>query len=270
VIKVDAGTVPPRPARQIEVTQTLDTRQFQINGTLPLEVKATSSGLVPDLEDLLDLEALKKSIGVRAINPHEGLQVKEINTWGDQVAPQTERLWTIALDGDPIRAAEGPTEFHFPTPKAKDAAVVYQTYDDMNLAALPAPTLTLGQQTGSGAVGVKPAPSMTRWLVAGGSALALLLGGVIFAITRRKAGAGDRPLRARDVFKMPATLDGFSVVALLRRLRTSPLVSLQEPQHQELQQDLQKVQQSCFGNHGAPMSESDLKGIARKWLDLAC
>ena len=38
--------------------QTLDTRQFQINGALALEVKATASGLVPELDQLLDLDAM--------------------------------------------------------------------------------------------------------------------------------------------------------------------------------------------------------------------
>ena len=69
---------------------------------------------------------------------------------------------------------------------------------------------------------------------------------------------------------MPADVDGFAIVALLRRLHASPLVSLREPQRTELQQDLQRVQQTCFGGNGNAMSEADLRGLAEKWLRAAC
>ena len=268
VIKVGTGEAPARPASKVEITETLDTRQFQINGALPLEIKATASGLVPDLDQLLDIEALKKAIGVKAINPHEGLQVKELNTWGDQVAPRSERLWTIALDGDPIRAAEGLTEFKFPLPKSKDAVVVFQTYDDMNLTALPQPSTKIGRDvSGTGAL-AKTASHLGLWLAIC-AVIALLGGGAYFVFAKRLSGTSDGVVRARDVFKMPAVVDGFAVVALLRKLRTSPLVKLQEPQQQELQQDLQRVQQACFGSHGGALSESDLRSVAEKWLRLA-
>ena len=89
------------------------------------------------------------------------------------------------------------------------------------------------------------------------------------ALAKRGDAASERPLRARDVFKMPAEVDGFAVVALLRRLRTSPLVKLGESQQQELQQDLQRVQQTCFGSR-SQMSEADLRSLAEKWLRAAC
>ena len=268
VIKVGTGLAPARPASKVEITQTLDTRQFAINGALPLEIKATASGLVPDLDQLLDLEALKKAIGVKHINAHEGLQVKEINTWGDQVAPRSERLWTIALDGDPIRALEGATEFQFPPPKTKDIAVVYQTYNDMNLATLPQPSVTIGPAGSTGGLAAKPKSRLALWLGVC-AAVTLLSSGLLIVFAKRRTSPKAGPLRARDVFKMPDDVDGFAVVALLRRLRTSPLVDLREPQQVELQQDLQRVQQACFGANAA-MSETDLRGVVEKWLRLAC
>lgn len=268
VIKVGTGDVAPRPATKVEVVQTLDTRQFQINGALPLEIKATASGLVPELDQLLDLAALKRAIGVKAINPHEGLQIKEINTWGDQVAPRSERLWTILLNGDPIRAAEGLTEFQFPQPKSKDSAVVYQTYDDMNLATLPQPSTKIGRDVSGKGEPAKPKSNVGLWLTI--CALALVAGLAVRFFVKGQPSAADGTVQAREIFKMPAVVDGFAVVALLRRLRTSPLVKLPEPQQQELQQDLQRVQQSCFGVNGGAMSESDLRGVVEKWLRVAC
>src|SRR5205823_12447923 len=115
VIKITSDSSTPRPADNVELTQTLDTRQLLINGALPLEIKATARGLVPELDHLIDLDALKKSVAVKNVNVHDGLQIKELNTWDTKgVAPNSERLWTIALDSDPIRLADGQTEFHFP------------------------------------------------------------------------------------------------------------------------------------------------------------
>src|SRR6185295_13740602 len=96
-------------------------------------------------------------------------------------------------------------------------------------------------------------------LAVGGAGAVILLGGLIFAFAKRRGPAKERPLRARDVFKMPGEVDGFAVIALLRRMGTSPLVKLRDPQRQELQQDLQRVQQACFGAKSA-MSETDLRG----------
>lgn len=269
-IQVASSNVAPRPANQVEITETLDTRQFAINGTLPLEIKATASGLVPDLDQLLDLDALKKAIGVKQTNPHEGLQVKEINTWGDQVAPRSERLWTLSLDGDPIRAADAPTEFHFPPPKSKEQPVVYQTYDDMNLATLPQPSVMVGRNTNAGTAHPAPDSSAAAMWFGISAAVVLVAGGFALAGYVRRRDTKGQPADVREAFKMPSEIDGFAVVALLRRLRSSPLVQLGEPQRQELLQDLQRVQQTCFGAAGNTMSETDLRGLAEKWLRVAC
>ena len=66
-----------------------------------------------------------------------------------------------------------------------------------------------------------------------------------------------------------AEIDGFAVVALLRRLCTSPLVKLKEKQQADLQADLKKVEQSCFGATATALSESDLRTVATKWLKTA-
>jgi hypothetical protein len=68
---------------------------------------------------------------------------------------------------------------------------------------------------------------------------------------------------------MPGDLDGFAVVALLRRLGASPLVKLKETQQKELQGDLQRVEQTCFGADRSAMSEADLRSVASKWLRFA-
>ncbi len=269
VIKV-AAAAPARPAQKIEITQVLDTRQFQINGALALEITATASGLVPELDQLLDLDAMKKVVAIRSISPHEGLQVKELNTWGDAVAPRTERIWTLALDGDPIRAADTPTLVPLPSAKSKDVTVVSKTYKDMDKITLDQPSVKIGRTQTIATMIAKAAPGIPPWqLAAGGAGVLLVIILIIVAATRGRS-TKQRALRARDVFKMPGEVDGFAVIALLRRMGTSPLVNLREPQQKELQQDLQRVQTACFGAKGGTMSETELRGLVEKWLRAAC
>ncbi|MCX6856749.1 MAG: hypothetical protein NTV80_17810 [Verrucomicrobia bacterium] len=263
VIKVATDKIEPRPANNIEITQTLDNRQLNINGALTLEVKATASGLVPELEQLLDMKAAN-AIAVKNVNPHEGLQITELNTWADQVAPKSERVWTISLDGDQVRASETPITFSFPQPKAKDAKVVNESYTDMNLTTLKEPVVQVGRTMTAKEVAIVAAKSPYLWpSIIGGAVLALAL---ILWLALRGKGKIERPLRARDVFTMPKEVDGFAVVALLRRLCSSPLVKLKETQQSELQTDLKRVEAACFGSSAGAMSETDLRAIASKWL----
>ncbi|MFM8470988.1 MAG: hypothetical protein ACKODH_13670 [Limisphaerales bacterium] len=141
----------------------------------------------------------------------------------------------------------------------------------MDLNTLAKPSVRLGRTAAAAAGGVVLKQPGNPYLWPGiGAAIALVLGGFIYALVKRGAADSERPLHARDVFKMPAEVDGFAVVALLRRLRTSPLVQLGAAQQQELQHDLQRVQQKCFGSQGSKMSEADLRTLAEKWLRAAC
>ena len=263
VIKVSSDPVPARPASHIEITQTLDNRQLTINGALTLEIKATATGLTPDLDQLLTIDP-KALISVKHINPHEGLQIKELNSWGDEVTPTSERLWTLTLDGDAVRAAEGPLEFHFPTAKAKDATMILQTYKDMNLTTLTAPMVTLGQTTKAGEIIAHPTAHPYPWL----AIIASTITGIVLVIILFRKRSSTQPQSTAVIFHMPAEVDGFAVVALLRRLRSSPFVKLKDAQQQELQSDLTRIEQQCFSSSN-PMPESDLRTIASKWLRCA-
>jgi hypothetical protein len=269
VIKIQSDSSTPRPADNIQLTETLDNRQLMINGALPLEIKATARGLVPELNQLIDLDALKKTVAVKNVNAHDGLQIKELNTWDTKgVAPNSERLWTIALDSDPIRGADGQTEFQFPPPKPGVATTAYQSYSDMNLVNLPEPKVRIGPTNATGKLATTSSHHELAILLStlGG---ALLVGGIAYYSLRKKRGETIDGQTARDLFHMPREVDGFSVIALLRRLRSSPLIHLQESQRAELQNDLQRVQQACFGAQAGAMSEPDLRGVAEKWLRFA-
>jgi hypothetical protein len=170
VIKVATDQAAPRPSSNLEITQILDNRQLNINGSLTLEVKATASGLVPDIEQLLDLKS-SNTVAIKNINAHEGLQITELNTWADQVAPRSERVWTISLDGDQVRASDVPTLFHFPQPGAGDAIVTYSSYTDMNLTTLKEPAVQIGREITAteAAIVVSRSPYLWRRCLSRGS-----------------------------------------------------------------------------------------------------
>ena len=263
LLKVAAGKVASRPADKVEVTQTLDTRQFAINGSLSLEVAATASGLVPELADLLDLAPLAAVAKVRQVTAIDPLMVKELNTWGEKVAPRTERRWSITLDGDAIRVADKATDVPFPTVKAANTTTVWRTYQDIDPVVLTKASVLLDRvKVAQGAGYVPPvAEDYSVYLYGGLAVVAAFVAWLIF----RKRDTGPRPPRARDVFKLPTTIDGFAVVALLRKLGASPLVKFTSAQQSELKQDIERVQTGCFGG-ASTLSESDLKALAEKWL----
>jgi len=263
LLKVASGKPAPRPADKVEVTQTLDTRQFAINGSLSLEVAATASGLVPELEDLLDLAPLAAVAKVRQVTSIDPLMVKELNTWGEKVAPRTERRWSITVDGDAIRAADKATDVPFPTVKAANTTTVWRTYQDIDPVVLSKASVLLDRvKVAQGAGYVAPVTEdYSTYLYIG---LAAVTAFVVW-LTLRKRDTGPRPPRARDVFKLPATIDGFAVVALLRKLGTSPLVKFTTAQRADLQQDIERVQTGCFGGT-TTLSPADLKTVAEKWL----
>jgi hypothetical protein len=263
LLKVAAGKASPRPADKIEVTQTLDTRQFAINGSLSLEVAATASGLVPELDELLDLAPLAGVAKVRQVTAIDPLMVKELNTWGEKVAPRTERRWSVTLDGDAIRLADKATDVPFPTVKAANTTTVWRTFQDIDPVVLAKGSVLLDRVKAAPGSGYVPpvAEDYSAYLYVGLASLAAFVGWLVF----RKRDKGPRPPRARDVFKLPATIDGFAVVALLRKLGASPLVKFTAAQQAELRQDVERVQTGCFGG-ASTLSEAELKALAEKWL----
>ena len=263
VFKV-SPTSGPRPAGRVEVTQTLDTRQFAINGQLNLDIHATGTGLVPDLDDLVDLEIVKRVAAVRQVGMGEGLQIKELNTWGEQVTARSERHWVVSLDGDKIRAADTATEVPFAPLKNPANGAVWRTYEDMDLKVLPKASVRLDRQQalpGTGAI--PPAPTSPWFWPSLGSIVALLGLGLFFGL--RSGPKGPAAPLARDVFQMPATVDGFAAAAFLRRYGASPLITLNAAQKGELAQDLARIQEGCF-NGVSTLGEPDLRAILQKWL----
>jgi hypothetical protein len=268
MIRATGEPTPPRPFSRVDLTEVLDPRNLAGTEEVLLELSATASGLVPELEDLIDLSALRAQLPVARIDAHEGTAVREINSWGDRVHAVSQRRWTIALDGSSLLKSPRSIRLHLPAPKIADASVKYQSYTDMDLVDLTEPVALVG----SGALdSQEQSQTATAWWTAyaavGGGAVLVLLLGLVVAI--RVRGHGERPLRARDVFHMPARVDAFVVVQLLRALGASDLVRLSEAQQAQMRQEIERIQGACFGDNGNGLSDGELRAVAKKWLKTA-
>jgi hypothetical protein len=225
---------------------------------------------VPEINELVDMDALGQQLPVARIDPHEGTMVRQVNSWGDTVHVVSEREWTIALDAATLVKEPHRIDLNLPASKISDATVKYQTYVDMDLVDLDEPVATVGE----GPMLAKPIAEVAfsePWVpyaMAGGGAFLLLI--IVLAIVRVIRGPRQRPLRARDVFHMPHEIDGFVVVQLLRALAGSELVRLSTKQRSEMQQEIKRIQATCFGAAGSELSDDELRQVAKKWLRIAC
>ena len=270
LLKLTDQPVPPRPFQRLEITSTLDARNLSSSGELLLEVAANACGLLPPLDELLDLSQVRQAFPITRVDEHEGNVVRQLESWGDTVHAVSERRWTLALDGSAVEKEGRPVEFQLPPAKSAEATVHYQTYRDMDLVELDKPTTRIGSAAASEEPAVPmPAADVRRVAVAGAAGL-VLLWAMVYGLIRRARRRRTRPLRARDVFRLPEEIDGFSVVRLLRALTTSELARLSSPQRAELQAEIERLQAACFRGHGATLSEPELRGVAQKWLRLAC
>jgi len=205
---------------------------------------------------------------VARIDPLQDTLVQQLNSWGDTVHVVSERQWAVTLDASSLVQEEKALELRLPAAKG-DATVVHQAYVDMDLVDLEEPVVTIG----NGPLHADSAPWIASvdprifvGVAVGAGALVLLL---LIVLIRLIRGPRQRPLRARDVFRMPAQLDGFVVVQLLNAMDKSELVHLSQKRRAEMREEIERIQATCFGSNGSSLSADELRTVARKWLKVA-
>jgi hypothetical protein len=266
MIKVTDQKTPPRPFHRLDVTQVFDARNAAQSEEALLEISASANGLVPELDELFDLTALGAQRPIARIDPHDGVTIRELNSWTGEIHAVSERRWTVALGVGDLLSEGRQMELALPTLSASDSAAKYQTYADMDLLDLDKPVVLVGAANGETVSAASDRP-WTLYAALGGAAAVALLALVAAVAWPR---GGPRPVRARDVFHMPAAVDGFVVVQLLRRLADSELARLSDPQRREMRAEIDRIERTCFQNNGSGLSEEQLRGVCQKWLRLAC
>ena len=236
-----------RPLKKLQITQTLDERQAA-DGKLVLEVKATAQGLVPGLDDLLELEPDDFEI---TKTDDEGVSVSKFDQESDETVVVSERTWLIAMQAKPD-LPQRPETFHFGTTRVDSAEVTYQRYVDADLKEVDQ-VVSLEQKYGE---------PRRRWPWVVLAAVVIVSGLAVAGrrLTRRRGPA------APTGFQVPDQITPFTVLGLLRAIHDND--GLSEPARQELVASINRIERFYFGKDAAEQ-EPDLKSLAQQWVQRA-
>jgi hypothetical protein len=251
VLPVESPAVPldakaergaPRPARKLQITQTLDERQAA-QGKLLLEVKASALGLVPDLDAIL---TLKPDGFERVKADDQGVSVSKFDPDSETVAVGSERTWLLTFQAAP---GTKPQAFHFGRAKDEGAAMTYQRFNDADLVAV-GPEVSLEQQYGG------RDRRWVWWAAGAGVALAVLAAAAVVLLRRRRTPSAGR-------WQVPGRLTPFTAIGLLERIRDEG--GLDEAQRAELGESIRQLERCYFSGNGNGDGRVDYRQVAEGW-----
>ena len=237
-----------RPVADLEITQTLDERQAE-EGKLIVEVTATGKGLVPSLEEIVNLD--RDKFEVVSVDD-QGVLPARFDKESDDIQIVSERSWSIEY-----RAKENESEvgvFSFADAKLDDVAMKFQRYDDVDLVESDQEVSLERQYSNTGF-------GFLYWLVPL-IAFALLATAAGIFLLRQPA------VENVDQFAMPEEVNPFTVLTLLRDIRERNGIANEKAI--ELEDSIQLVERSWFGKETAGKEadqQADLQTLARTWLD---
>ncbi len=239
----------PRPLADAEVALTLDERRAG-EGVLVLEIQAKAHGLLPPLGELLDLTTVDPSFTLGEVED-PGVAASRLDLESKDLAVFSERRWLVQLSGRE-GLKELPKTFRFPDLKVKEATVLYQRYDDADLAATEQ-TVPLERRYG------EEAP---RWpYYAGGALLLALLAAAARAARRAPVEV------AAGRYAAPPSATPFAVLALLQRLEQDGVFT-DEATRAELRQQARDLERAHFsGDASDGADEPALAELARTWAE---
>ena len=246
-LSIECGTTSPdsRPLKKLSVTQTLDERQAK-NGKLVLEVKATAQGLVPELDQLLDLSFADFEVTESEDN---GLSVSRFDPEVSEPVVVSDRLWTITL-ADRSTAADDARTFMFASARVPLSEEVWQRYDDADLVEV-GQTVALQEQYD------EPDRTQNAAVVVG---LVLCLIFVLAWWLLRKPAVAPVTV---DRFQMPESPTAFNVLSLLKDIERNN--GLTSDSRTELATSINRIERYYFAEHrdgAAP----DLQDMAESWV----
>jgi hypothetical protein len=247
-VAIDASAAKPqaRPYSKLTITQILDERQAA-EGKLILEVKATAQGLVPPLEEILDVSPADFEV---ASTEDQGVAVSRFDPESEENVILSERTWAISMQAK-NQQTERPREFRFAAPTVDVHEVVYNRYVDADLVAVDQQVL-LEQKYGK-------TDTAWVWPALGGGVV--ILAAIVFWWRRpRRARA---PSESR--FQIPEELNAFTVLGLLNQIRTNN--GLNDESRRELAASIARVERSYFANE--PAEAPDLRQLAESWVQRA-
>jgi hypothetical protein len=232
---------------QAEVTHILDDRELK-QGKLALEIKASAQGLLPELRELFDLSFA--GFKIDQVQDH-GLAVVRLHSEGDKLVPMSERSWQIQLSTD--SAGSTPAVFRFLTPRREGVQSIFKRYDDADVVEVK-PELALA--------GVPLRPTRVWVWATFGVGVLVVAGLVCLRIMRRRPA--QVPLAS--AYAMPAHVNPFSVVTLLRQMQQDSSLPLSAERRIELGQAISQIESRFFSRGDGDGSMPELEAIASTWV----
>ncbi|MEN1704413.1 MAG: hypothetical protein AAGJ54_02710 [Planctomycetota bacterium] len=234
----------PRETTDLEIEQVLDARRLD-EGVVAVEVIARATGVIPGLDQLLDLSALENGYSVTNTHDH-GLSVSELVSNEGPTVARMERSWLLEL----VPSA-GTDEFTFPA-AVREAEMKRLRFADADVIEA-ASVVPLEFAAGGGLGG----------LLAAVLAVVVIGGAAVVVAVRRSRGAGDE---RRAPFELPAELTPVSAYAVLRR------VEQELPgERSAVRQDLAWIERSFFAEaKPQEATPEQLESRVRSWYERVC
>jgi hypothetical protein len=236
----------PRPVADLEIVQTLDERRAS-EGKLILEIKATATGLVPPLAELLDL----KFPGFELVHTDDQSVVPtKFDETANEIQIKSDRSWTIELAA---KEREQASEFQFCLARL-NGQQTFQRYQDADL-------VEVSQSVPLENAYATPT-SLSAWLIPVLIACVVLILMVSIAIVLLKR----RPA-SEQRFTMPAELNPFTVLGLLRDINTH--ARLKPNEKEELVASIRRLE-SYYFEQRTDAPPPNLGELTSNWLAKAC
>lgn len=251
VVLIDArGETPPtRELQNLAIGQILDDRKLlEKEGLIQLEISATATGLLPDLEQIVDLSPVTTAGFDMARTVDHGLDITALDSTGPAMLPQSRRSWTLELKP---QSQSLPEEFLFPIALESSATMTLERYADADLVKTKDRVAL-------------PAAASSLWLWVGiGSGLSLLgLGLVVYLVYRSKRKAVPQA----STYRRPDRLTPFSAVSFLQKVHGDQSLPLSETEREELARTVAQLQEEYFRTNGSKPPDGELNVLFQRWL----
>ncbi|MFM1769527.1 MAG: hypothetical protein RJA22_2056 [Verrucomicrobiota bacterium] len=243
---------PARPLAKLRLTQILDDREAA-SGRLSLEIKASAHGVVPPLDEVVDLAL--PGFRIEKTTDH-GIAVTKLDTEGDAITPVCERNWLLSLA--PIPATAGPasqlpTSFTFPKPRLPTEESALKHYQDADLATAQ-PTVVL-----SGRLARARSPLVT-WMLS--AVLFTVCAAGLWLLLRPRRATGPAPIPRHP---LPTHCTPFTVLSLLRAIQQDAQLALPADRRDELASVIRDLENRYFAPTPKTAHDPDLQRLAQDW-----
>lgn len=237
-----------RPFDKLEITRTLDERQID-DGKLIMEVTAKAEGLIPRLDQLIDLEMDDWEIVEGGISD-QGCLPSSFDMESPRIQILSDRSWSVEYKVKD-EAAEA-NEFVFSDVKAEAKESKIQRYEDADLVAAE-PVIQLSKDLAK--------PNYTWLWISIPLACVALTGIIALAFFRPQAKQ-----QVKEGFQVPEEVNAFTVLSLLKDIKRTN--GIDQQQKEELDVSINRIEQFYFGEDKEVEAE-DLESLASTWVSNA-